>query len=281
MFQSATGQGTDGRGAFGSASKLTFLGLVSVATAAAIVLLADPAAPPGTDRDATGDTASRADVSGPSTGPDSIPITPVHTGTEHEPDMRLLAHIATRARMLAERDGATRLKLPAKFSRMSRRAMQIATNEQRLLDARRLSFDSRQRDLRAKIEIVRDEIAGFETQRKAKQKEIGFIKEELKALEKLHTKQLTNIARLLSLRREETRALWDIGSLDAAVARSHLTIKDIEAQIHDERHNLVIEAEKEIRIIEIEIGELIKSPEALSEDLVAMATAGRQNGPPR
>jgi HlyD family secretion protein len=195
-----------------------------------------------------------------------------------EPSARLLTFIATRARMIAERDGDSRLRLPAKFTRASRVAAQIAANEQRLLDARRLSADSRQRDLRAKISIVRDEIAGFEKQRYAKQREIGLIKEELASIEKLHIRQLTNIARLMSLRREETRAHWDIGSLDAAVARSHLTIKDIEAQMHDDRHNLIIEAEKEIRIIDGEIGALVKSAEDLPEPLLALTSRITREG---
>lgn len=277
MFHNATGLRAKGPSRIRATGKLAFLGAVSVATATAVVLLSErvmetesPLPPLTEATDApvalVSDSPAAPDVAASASG------ATVRTVSDEEPNARLLTHIATRSRMLAERDGASRLKLPAKFTRMSRRAMQIAANEQRLLDARRLAFDSRQRDLRAKIDIVRDEIAGFDKQRLAKQKEIGLLKEELQALDKLHTKQLTNIARLLSLRRDETRALWDIGSLDAAVARSHLTIKDIEAQMHDERHNLVVEAEKEIRIIDMEIGDMIKSPEQLSEDLVAMAT---------
>jgi hypothetical protein len=279
MFDLASRTGAGTANWTRAAGKLVFLGAVSLAATAAVVTVAergrDGAPAPGA-ADRPGDAAPT---------PVAAPMqaaTPVKDGpsraTEEEPSVRLLSYIATRSRMLAERDGSSRLKLPARFSNMSRRAVQIAANEQRLLDARRLSFESRQRDLRAKIDVVRDEIAGFDKQRLAKQKEIGLIKDELAAVERLHTKQLTNIARLLSLRREETRALYDIGSLDAAVARSHLTIKDIEAQIHDERHSLVVEAEKEIRIIDMEIGALITVPEDLSDDLVALAAGLTRDG---
>lgn len=194
-----------------------------------------------------------------------------------EPSARLLLYIAARSRWQAERDGYARLKLPAGFKKMSRHAGVIAANEQRLLEARRLAFESQQRDLRLRIAAVREEIDGFVVQRNAKEKEIGLIQQELRAVEKMHERQLSNLTRLLSLKRDLTRAQWDIGSLDAAVARSRLAIKEIEQQIHEGQHRLAVDCENEIRDIDAEIGALTRSPIDIPEPLIelALATIGR------
>lgn len=197
----------------------------------------------------------------PTTGSDST----------EEPSVRLLQYIAARSRWKAERDSYTQLKLPARFKTMSRNAALIAANEQRLLDARRLAFESQQRDLRFRIAAVREEIEGFVVQRNAKEQEIGLIREELRAVEKMHERQLANLPRLLSLKREITRAQWDIGSLDAAVARSRLAIKEIEQEIHEAQHRLIVESENEIRDIDLEISALTKSAIDIPEPLIELA----------
>ena len=198
------------------------------------------------------------------------------SGNMDEPSSKLLQYIAARSRWQAERDSYTQLKLPAGFKTMSRYAALIAANEQRLLDARRSAFERQQRDLRLRISAVREEIAGFVVQRNAKEQEIGLIQQELRAVERMRERQLANLPRLLSLKREVTRAQWDIGSLDAAVARSRLTIKEIEQQMHEGQDRLIIESENEIRNIDLEIGALTKSqtiPELLIE--LALGTIRR------
>lgn len=196
---------------------------------------------------------------------------PTASQAADEPSLKLLTFIATRSRLRAERDGHNRVTFPAKFQRTSTHAPRIAVNEERLFEARRLAFESRQRDLRSKIGLVRDEIAGFQTQRDAKEQEISFIKEELRAIEKLHTRQLSNISRLMSLKRDLTRAQWDIGLLESSVARSNLSIKDIEQQIHEDRHGLVVDAERELRAIDLDILDTTKEHQDLPEPLLQLA----------
>ncbi len=204
------------------------------------------------------------------------PSNSVSQGTD-EPSVKLLTFIAARSRLRAERDGHNRVTFPAKFQRTSTHAPRIAVNEERLFEARRLAFESRQRDLRGKIGAVRDEIAGFQTQRDAKEQEISFIKEELREIEKLHTRQLSNISRLMSLRRDLTRARWDIGLLESSVARSNLSIKDIEQQIHEDRHNLVVDAERELRAIDLDILDTTKEHQDLPEPLLQLAAEAVHN----
>lgn len=196
-----------------------------------------------------------------------------------KPTVRLLQYIAARSRWKAERDSHKQLRLPAGFNGMSRNAALIAANEQRLLDARRLAFESRQRDLRLRIAAVREEIEGFVVQRAAKEQEIGLIREELRAVEKMHERQLANLPRLLSLKREITRAQWDIGSLDAAVARSRLAIKEIEQEIHEGQHRLIVESENEIRDIDLEISALTKSAIDIPDPLIELALATIRRAP--
>jgi HlyD family secretion protein len=202
----------------------------------------------------------------------------VSQGAE-EPSVRLLQFIAARSRWKAERDSNRRLSLPAGFNGMSRNASMIAANEQRLLDARRLAFESRQRDFRLRIAAVREEIQGFVVQRNAKEQEIGILREELRAVEKMRERQLANLPRVLSLKREMARAQWDIGSLDAAVARSRLAIKEIEQEIHESQHRLIVESENEIRDIDLEISAMTKSAVDLPEPLMELAQATIRRSP--
>lgn len=196
---------------------------------------------------------------------------------------KLVHGLAARYRLTAERDGASELKLPASFGRLSWNAATIAANEQRLFDSRRSAFESQQKDLRLRIRTVHEEIEGFERQRKAKEEEIEIIREELRVIEPMHRRQLANVPRLLNLKRELTRAHWDMGSLDAAVARSRLAIKELEQQLNEMRHNVITDADREIRDIDLEISTLAAADESLPRSLVNLvrelqATQQRRNG---
>lgn len=248
---------------------MTTAAIAAVASAATLVVVRVHGEPPSSPQSAAPSLPEAAtDQPGPI--PPLMTTTPVSAPSE-EPSVRLLTFIAARSRLRAERDGQTRISFPGRFQKTSALASRIAFNEERLFEARRLALESRQRDLRGKIASVQDEIEGFNAQRDAKEKEMSFINEELRAIEKLHTRQLSNISRVMTLRRDLTRAQWDIGSLQSSVARSHLTIKDIEQQIHEGRHNIVVEAEREIRALDLEIVESTKEPHDLPEPLLQLA----------
>ncbi|MFN0218595.1 MAG: hypothetical protein ACKVP4_07260 [Hyphomicrobium sp.] len=198
------------------------------------------------------------------------PISMTAADGQKPPSAKLVQILAARYRLAAERDGMESLKLPVAFDRLSRNAPAIAANERRLFESRRLAFESRQRDMRHRVKAIHDEIEGFERQRNAKEEEIGLIREELRAVEKMRQRELASLPRVLNLKRDLTRARWDLGSIDAAVARSRLLIKEVEQSMHEIKHAVIIDAEREIRDIDVEIGAFSGTDEALSGSFTAL-----------
>lgn len=231
-----------------------------------------PIAPASVEENATPASETARPTASTIAQPVALPARPLESAPlSEEPSVKLLQLIAARSRWQAERDGRERMTLPARFVRLSTLAPSIASGEQRLLDVRRAAFESLQRDLKLKMDIVRDEIAGYELQREAKTAEMALFQEELRTVSMMHSRQLANLPRVLSLKRDLARMRWDIGSLNSSVARSRLAIKEIEQQLHEAQHRQIVDSEHQIRDLDLEIGTITKSPEDLPAPLVALA----------
>lgn len=193
---------------------------------------------------------------------------------------RIVQLLASRYRLAAERSGAAHFRLPARLNRLDVHAAAIAAAEERLFGSRRAAFEEKLKDLRARITVTLTEIDAFSRQRSAKEEEAGLLREELKIVEGMHSRQLANVPRLLNLKRDITRAEWDMASVDAAIARSRLAIRELEQDINQARHDFAVDADREIRDLDTELASLTSSPRA-PRTLLGMVRDAQKSEPRR
>jgi HlyD family secretion protein len=136
------------------------------------------------------------------------------------------------ARLEAERDSRPMRFPPELLARKADPAVAaLMAEELRLF---RLHADDRsgqKAQLRERENQLRQEIAGFQEESDAKQKQIVLIGPELAGVRQLYAKQLIPLTRLNSLERDAAQLRGDVGQLAASVAEARGKIAEIELGI--------------------------------------------------
>lgn len=161
-----------------------------------------------------------------------------------------------RARLMAERDGQAAMTFPASIDPGDPTARRSFDDEQALLTARRKSWATQRDRYSERITQMRREIDAILAQRSAKEREIELIRQELKLVDDLHKRQLSNVTRLIGMQRELARFEGERGSLDAQVARAQSSIAEIELQVAELDQRIMADVQKQVRDVEREIGEI-------------------------
>jgi HlyD family secretion protein len=163
-----------------------------------------------------------------------------------------------RARLEAERDGAIALTFPPQLIKAAQKdteAARILAGEQNVFAARIAQRGGQKAQLRERIEQLRREIEGLESQRSAKEKEITLIRSELSGIEDLYKKSLVPITRVTILQREETRLEGERGALIAQAASARGRISETELQILNLDGDMRSEVTRDLRETESKIAE--------------------------
>jgi HlyD family secretion protein len=166
--------------------------------------------------------------------------------------------IARQARLEAERDGASGVKVPEKFAgRLDRTGLSAAlTGQESLFVARRAAKQGEQEQLRYKIEQLGEEIRGLEAQQTSKERQLGLISSELTTLKGLQDKGLIRLNRILALERELARLEGERGSLIAQIAGKRGEISETRLRVIQIDKNLTSEIVTELRETQTKIAEL-------------------------
>ncbi len=183
-----------------------------------------------------------------------------------------------KARLLAERDGLTAIKFPAKFDEMGQEAADVRAGEERLFFENLKARQGQREQLNSRIGQFEEEIAGLTRQRDAKKSEYGIITKELDQLAELHKKNLIPNTRVFSMEREATRLNGEHGALIANIARAQGQIGEVKIQLLGLDQNTRTEAQKELRAIEGRLGELAERQTAASDRLARMELRAPQGG---
>ncbi len=140
---------------------------------------------------------------------------------------------ARMARLVAERDGFDRPRIPAELvSRSTEDAVQsLLASEQSLFKAR-LNARSSQKDLlQGRVGQLTEEIAGLEAQLASKGKQLDLIAGEMTGVQDLYDKRLVPLTRLTTLQRETARIEGERGQMTSAIAETKSKIGEAELQI--------------------------------------------------
>lgn len=174
---------------------------------------------------------------------------------------------ARKARLMAERDLATRIAFPADFRSGSPEAEQAAASEERLFAENQRTREGQKAQLRIRIEQIREEIAGLMAQSVAKVGELGVAEVELKGLRDLGNKQLVTTQRVNVLDRDVRRLQGDRGSITAQIARARGQIAEVDLQILMIDDTLRANAQRDLRATEAKLVELAERELAARDKL--------------
>jgi HlyD family secretion protein len=175
-----------------------------------------------------------------------------------------------RARLEAERDGASEISFPPALINAAQKdseAARVIAGERNVFAARNSQRAGQKAQLRERIEQLRREIEGLESQRAAKEKEIGLIRTELLGVEDLYKKSLVPITRVTVLQREETRLEGERGALIAQAASARGKISETELQILNLDGDMRSEVTRDLRETEAKIAEFNERRVAAEDQL--------------
>ena len=119
--------------------------------------------------------------------------------------------------------------------------------EKKLFSLRRAARSGQKDQLAKRVEQLKEEIAGYEAQERAKAREIELIEKQLVGARKLWDKQLMPVTRFTELQRDAARLEGEHGVLVATMAQIKGKISETELQILQVDRDLNSEIGKEMR----------------------------------
>jgi HlyD family secretion protein len=191
--------------------------------------------------------------------------------------MTLIEMKSRQARLLAEQELATDITFPEDLV-ADKRANSVVASETRLFNHNKKTREGQEIQLQQRIEQLEKEKSGYSVQREAKTKELELIRKELGETKSLFDKALTPASKLYSLQREESRLDGDRGNYIAQEARISGQISEVEQQILTLRQSARTEAQKELRVVEGRVEELVERKLAASDKLGRMEIRSPQAG---
>lgn len=180
---------------------------------------------------------------------------------------QMIELIGRKARLEAERDNLNQIEFPDHFLDLGPGGESIIEGETRLLKINRLNQAGKKDQLNSKIEQLRNEIEGLESQRDAEASALQIVKKELGEITELFNKSLTSATRVYALQREATKIKGRHGGLVAQIARAQGKISETKLQILSIDQDIRTDAQKEIRSIEAKISELAERRIAANDRL--------------
>lgn len=182
---------------------------------------------------------------------------------------QLLEAAARQARLEAERDGAAEMVLPemVKERLSDREVARSWEGEATLFTARRTARQGQQRQLRERIDQIREEIVGLTAQEQARRRQVELIERELTDMRDLFRRNLVPRTRVVELEREAARLAGDVGQFVAERARAEGRITEAELQILQIDQDLRREVSTELREIQAKTGELVERRVAAEDAL--------------
>ena len=174
-----------------------------------------------------------------------------------------------RARLRAERDGASEMSWPSAFKNRGQEEsiVELMADEQRLFELRKTTRLGQKRQLRERIAQLNEEASGIMAQQAAKSQELVLVNNELEGVRELWSKQLIQMNRLTALEREAARLDGERAQLIAAAAQGRGKVSEIELQITQIDRELASEVGREMREIDGKAGEYAERKVAAEDQL--------------
>ena len=165
---------------------------------------------------------------------------------------------AFRARLIAERDGKSRIRWKRIFPDASHRPelAMIISDQTQLFETRRSSSQGQLEQLQKRLQQSEEQIDGFKSQSKANQSQLNIIIKELAGLRELFKDGYVSQTRILTLEREQAGLVGENSALNAEIARTKTVMSETEIEILQVTRSSQEDVLTELRIRESEISDL-------------------------
>jgi HlyD family secretion protein len=175
--------------------------------------------------------------------------------------------MAQKARLVAERDSAIRIEVPALQELAPDIAAQAIRDEEALFQRRRAVRQSVRGQLGLRIQQSADELTGLQAQLDAKLREIELVSGELEGADTLWNKALIPVTKYNALRREAARLGGERGQLLASTALAKAKMTETQLKILQIDDDLGSEVGKALRDVDYRINELVERRVAAQDQL--------------
>lgn len=145
--------------------------------------------------------------------------------------------LATRARLVAEREESDRLIVPEALKALADdpRVIRALASEREVFLSRKEAYSSRLAILQSKVDKLREQIKGFDAQSVALKRQIQLIRLELGSVEQMVDKGLERAPRLYRVQRDEASIEGSLGEIAARRSEAEVLIGETELAILDFR----------------------------------------------
>jgi HlyD family type I secretion membrane fusion protein len=186
-------------------------------------------------------------------------LDPVQTeATLHITGNQLFSLLAKRDRLAAERDSHPTLVFSPEVTAQAgdpQVSLSMANERSEFLQ-RQATLQSQIAVLRARMDEVRSEIQGIDTERASMQQQVAFLDDEIGGLNELYKQDLVPKPRLLALQRERAQLSGQIGRSISEKAKAEKAINETMLQIQQLQQQNHQDISKEIAEVETQSADL-------------------------
>lgn len=184
---------------------------------------------------------------------------------------QVMALLAQRSRLIAERDNLPEVPTPPEFAALPPEDAALAAEALRLqrqqFAARGGSRSTQLGVLTQRISQLQEQINGLNRQIAANEAQRALIQEELEGMRSLAERGFAPLTRVRALEREAARLDGEAGSLRAQVARANEGIGETRMQMLSVGAETVEEVAEQLRQVEVQLNELQPRLQAAREQL--------------
>lgn len=187
---------------------------------------------------------------------------------------------ARRLRLVAERDNAGTLVVPASLSgKIDDAAVaEYIEAETALFAARKRTIDGQKAQLAQRIDQIRQENEGLIVRKSAKEEELSWIGQELVRVRSLNEQQLIQFNHLAELERLRAQLDGERGQLIAEMARAATRVTETELQILQLDQDRLAEVLTELRDSDNKLAELAEQKVTAEDQLKRIDIRSPQDG---
>ena len=188
---------------------------------------------------------------------------------------------ARQARLEAEKEGAQSIEFPGDLllrESNDSAVEQILEGERKLFSLRNDARNGEKAQLRERATQLLLEIDGLAQQIEAKDREIGFIQDELKGVLELWNKKLIPVTRVTALKRDAARLGGERGQLIAAKAAAGGKVAEVKLQVIQIDQDARSKVAEELSDVRAKIAELSERKIAAEDQLKHIDIRAPQTG---
>ncbi len=166
------------------------------------------------------------------------------------------------ARLVAERDELDKIQFPqallskSKLIKNSNKVSETIKTEITFFLARRSSLQGQFNIIKKQIVSINKDIAGLNSQKHSKRKQLLFVKDELNSLKSLRKEGLVGKTRVLELEREAAKLEGESGEIQSNIAAKETAISEKQLEEYQLKNSFKEAVVKELKTVQEELYDL-------------------------